>query len=56
MTERTHGDFDFWLATALSIAVGLAGGLLVAGYTGDFVGPPLLGASLGGAISTAFAA
>ncbi|HEY6168803.1 MAG TPA: hypothetical protein VI454_12240 [Verrucomicrobiae bacterium] len=56
MIEQTQSNFGFWLATVLGIAAGLAGGLLVAGYTGDFLAPPVLGASLGGAFSNAFAA
>ena len=56
MIEQTQSNFDFWIATFLGVAAGLAGGLVMAGYTGDFFGPPVLGASLGGAFSNAFAA
>ena len=56
MIAQTQDNFSFWIATLIGVTLGLAGGLLVAGYTGDFFAPPVLGASLGGAFSSAFAA
>jgi hypothetical protein len=47
------GHRTVWLVTGAGTFLGLAGGLVIADLTGDFSLPPLLGASFGGAISTA---
>ncbi len=56
MIEQAESNNGFWIAIFLGVIAGFAGGLVVAGYTGDFFAPPILGASLGGAFSNAIAA